>query len=221
MHIAPSVFAADLGHLHEALAVCERGGAAMAHLDVMDGHFVPNLTFGPPVIQALAQRTSVPLDIHLMVSNPDRLLDQYLACDPHWLSVHWEATTHLDRTISVIRDAGVGPGVVLNPATPIDVLHDILPQLDFVLLMSVNPGFSGQSFVPYVLDKARRLRSEIERRGLDVQIEIDGGVGLGNAREVAAAGIDVAVMGSAVFGTPDPVATLQQVHELLTAGDAP
>ena len=121
----------------------------------------------------------------------------------------------------MIRDTGVGPGVVLNPATPIDVLHDILPQLDFVLLMSVNPGFSGQSFVPYVLDKARRLRSEIERRGLDVQIEIDGGVGLGNAREVAAAGIDVAVMGSAVFGTPDPVATLQQVHELLTAGDAP
>ena len=215
MLIAPSVFAADLGHLHDALDVCQRGGAAMAHLDVMDGHFVPNLTFGPPVIEALAQRTSVPLDIHLMVSNPDRLLDQYLACKPHWLSVHWEATTHLDRTVAAIREAGVGPGVVLNPATPIEVLHDILPQVDFVLLMSVNPGFSGQGFISYVLDKARRLRAEIERRGLSVQIEIDGGVGLGNAREVAASGVDVAVMGSAVYGTDDPVATLRQVHELL------
>ncbi|REJ83935.1 MAG: ribulose-phosphate 3-epimerase [Acidobacteria bacterium] len=211
MQIAPSVFAADLGDLHAAMRLCEQGGAAMAHLDVMDGHFVPNLTFGPPVIEALVARSQLPVDIHLMVEDPDRLLDLYLALKPRWVSVHYEAATHLDRTVAAIRAAGSGPGVALNPATPVEVLHDILPALDFVLVMSVNPGFSGQGFVPYALDKVRRLRRLIEERGLPVRIEIDGGVTAANAAEIRDAGVDVAVSGSAIFAADEPIEALRRL----------
>jgi ribulose-phosphate 3-epimerase len=210
--LAPSILAADLGHLARAVELCEEGGADLVHFDVMDGIFVPNLTFGIPVLEALARRTHLPIDVHLMVENPGRLLDAYLDAGAAWISVHWEATTHLDRVLTRIRDGGARAGVVLNPATPVELLTDCLPALDFVLLMSVNPGFAGQSFVPYVLDKARRLREMIDRRGLDVAIEMDGGIGAANVRRVVEAGVDVCVAGSAVFGQPDPAAAMRQLR---------
>ena len=216
MKIAPSILASDMSDFAGALAICERGGAEIVHVDVMDGHFVPNLTFGPPVIAALRQRTELVLDVHLMVSNPDRLLDQYLEhCD--WLSFHWEAEAHVDRLVQRTREAGRRAGVVLNPATPVEVVYDVLPELDFVLLMSVNPGFGGQSFRPYVLEKCRRLRERIDAMDLQVEIEIDGGVKEHNAVEIAAAGVDVAVIGSGIFAAPDPVETLTRVQKMVVS----
>ena len=206
--IAPSILAADLADLESAVEICERGGADFLHVDVMDGHFVPNLTIGIPVIEALARRTDLPLDVHLMVSNPERLLDQSLDAGSSWLSVHWEAATHLDRLLSRIREKGARAGVALNPATPVDVLDDILPALDFVLIMSVNPGFAGQRFLPYALEKARRLQAKARERNLKVTIAMDGGVDLENIRRVTAAGVDLCVAGSAVFGSKDPAATI-------------
>ena len=204
MQLAPSILAADLADFRGALDICERGGADLVHVDVMDGHFVPNLTFGIPVLAALARATSLPMDVHLMVSNPDELLEEYVDAGASWISVHWEVTDHLDRTMSWLRDRGVRAGVALNPATPVEVLDDVLPALDFVLLMSVNPGFAGQPFVPYVLDKARRLHRTIRERGLPVIIEMDGGIGESNIAEVVGAGVEACVAGSAIFGTEDP-----------------
>jgi ribulose-phosphate 3-epimerase len=214
MKLAPSILAADLCELGRVLAQCEEGGADAIHVDVMDGHFVPNLTFGVPVVQAMARHTRLPLDVHLMVANPDRLLDDYLEAGATWVSVHVETADHLDRLVSRIRDAGARAGVVLNPSTPLGSLEEILPRTDFVLLMSVNPGFAGQVFLPHVLDKVRRLRELTQRRGLNVEIELDGGIGPDNIAEVVSAGVDICVAGSGVFGAPDAVARMRELKEL-------
>lgn len=214
MKLAPSILASDLADLAGAAALCEQGAADVIHFDVMDGRFVPNLSFGIPVLEALARRTELPIDVHLMVEEPERLLDAYFEAGAAWVSVHYEATRHLDRVLGRIREAGRKAGVAINPATPVEALTDSLHAADFVVLMSVNPGFGGQSFLPRALDKARRLRTEIEERGLDTAIEMDGGIGSANIRQVIEAGVDVCVTGSAAFGQPDPAAAMHELRRL-------
>lgn len=214
MLLAPSILAADLTDLGGAVDLCEQGGADVVHVDVMDGHFVPNLTFGVPVVRQLAGRTNLPLDVHLMVSDPGRLLDAYVDSGASWVSVHWEATAHADRLLARIRQGGARAGLVLNPATPVEVLKDVLPSCDFVLLMSVNPGFAGQQFLPYVLDKVKRLKEMIRDRDLDVEIEIDGGIGEHTIAQAVNAGADICVAGSAIFGAEDPLDAMRRLRRL-------
>ncbi len=213
MILAPSILSADFARLGEQIASAERGGAAVIHVDVMDGHFVPNLTVGPQVVKALRRVSGLPLDCHLMIENADRYLDAFVDAGASWVSLHVEAMPHLQRAVSHLRARGVQAGVALNPATPLGALEEILPQLDFVLIMSVNPGFGGQSFLPHSLEKVRRLRTEIARRGLSTRIEVDGGVDPGNARALAEAGADILVAGSAVFGAGDPEGDCRRLLE--------
>jgi ribulose-phosphate 3-epimerase len=213
--LAPSILSADFGRLAEQIALAERGGAGLVHVDVMDGHFVPNITIGPPVVKALRKATALPLDCHLMIENAERYLDAFVDAGASWISLHVEALPHLQRAVALLKSRGVQAGVALNPSTPLGALEEILPELDYVLVMSVNPGFSGQHFLPASLDKVRRLRAEIERRGLAVRIEVDGGIDESNVRSVIAAGAEVLVAGNAVFGQPDPEAAARR---LLQAG---
>jgi ribulose-phosphate 3-epimerase len=213
MIVAPSILSADFGHLADEVAKAERGGAGVIHVDVMDGHFVPNITLGPPVVKSLRKATTLPLDCHLMIENADRYVDAFADAGANWISLHVEAMPHLQRTIARLRERGVRPGVVLNPATPLSTLDEILPEVDYVLVMSVNPGFGGQAFLPRSLDKIRRLRRLLDERGLRAQIEVDGGVDTTTVKPLRQAGADVFVAGSAVFGQGDPEGGVRRLLE--------
>lgn len=213
--IAPSILSADFARLAEEINSIESGGATVLHVDVMDGRFVPNITIGLPVVKSLRKATSMTIDTHLMIVEPSRYASQFVEAGADMVSVHVEADPHLHRTLSSIRDAGGKAGIAINPATALTTIYDALPFADFVLIMSVNPGFGGQEFIPEVLQKVRRLRTEIRDRGLPVRIEIDGGVDAGNIKEVVDAGAEIIVAGSAVFGKPDPA---EAVRELLEKG---
>jgi len=201
--IAPSILAANFSCLGNEIQAAERGGAAILHVDVMDGHFVPNITVGLPVVKSLARFTKLPIDAHLMISEPGIYATQFVEAGARMVSVHVEADPNLHRTLTAIRAAGAVPGVVLNPATPLSAIEEALRFVDYVLVMSVNPGFGGQKFIPETLDKVRRLRQTIDERQLKVRIEIDGGVDRNNIGTVVAAGAEIIVAGSAVFGTGD------------------
>ncbi len=214
VEIVPSILSADFAHLAEEIARVERGGASMLHLDVMDGHFVPNLTIGPPVVESLRKTSRLHFDVHLMIENPEHYIPAFARAGANSISVHQEACRHLDAVLGVIRSEGAMAGVVLNPATPVEVLEDVLEVADYVLLMSVNPGFGGQKLIPYVLEKVRRLDRMRREKKLALPIEIDGGVDLQNLAEVVRAGCDWIVTGSAVFHSPDPEATVRGMREI-------
>ena len=213
MILAPSILSADFGRLAEEIAAAERGGAGLVHVDVMDGHFVPNITVGPPVVKAVRKATALPIDCHLMIENADRYVDAFVDAGASWISLHVEALPHLERTVSHLRERGVRPGVAVNPATPLSSLEEILPELGYVLVMSVNPGFSGQRFIPSSLEKIRRLRAQLQARGLTTLIEVDGGVDGSNIRSLAEAGAEVFVAGNAVYGGGDPEAAARRLIE--------
>jgi ribulose-phosphate 3-epimerase len=202
--IAPSILSADFSRLGEEIEAVKRGGATILHVDVMDGHFVPNLTVGLPVVKSIAAVTDLPIDAHLMISEPGRYAQQFVEAGAAMVSVHVEADAHLHRTLASIKAAGAQAGVVVNPATPLESLGEALPYVDYVLVMSVNPGFGGQKFIATSIDKLRRLRRMIDERQLDVRIEIDGGVDLENIASVVSAGAEIIVAGSAIFGGADP-----------------
>jgi ribulose-phosphate 3-epimerase len=211
--IAPSILSADFSRLGEDVRAVDRAGADYIHVDVMDGHFVPNITIGPLVVDALRKVTDKPLDVHLMIENPDLYIPEFAKAGADIITVHQEAVPHLHRTVQLIKSLGKKAGVSLNPATPAETLDVILDDLDLVLVMSVNPGFGGQSFIPSALDKIRTLRQSITRRGLATELEVDGGVKIDNIGEVVAAGADVLVAGSAVFNTDDYAATIMALRK--------
>lgn len=211
--IAPSILSADFSRLGEDIQAVDRAGADYIHVDVMDGHFVPNITIGPLVVDALRKVTDKPIDVHLMIESPDLYIPEFAKAGADIITVHQEAVPHLHRTVQLIKSLGKKAGVSLNPATPVETLDVILDELDLVLVMSVNPGFGGQAFIPSALDKIRALRQRIAQRGLATELEVDGGVKLDNIREVVAAGADVLVAGSAVFNTDDYAATITALRE--------
>jgi ribulose-phosphate 3-epimerase len=212
VEIVPSILSADFARLAEEIARVERGGASFLHLDVMDGHFVPNLTIGPPVVESIRKITRAHLQVHLMIENPERYIPAFVRAGANSVSVHYEACRHLDAILNLIRAEGALAGVVLNPATPVSVLEDVLEVADYVLLMSVNPGFGGQKLIPYVLEKVRKLDRMRREKKLTLPIEIDGGVHLENLADVVRAGCDWIVTGSAVFHSPDPEATVREMR---------
>jgi ribulose-phosphate 3-epimerase len=215
--IAPSILSADFAALGNAIAAAERGGADLIHVDVMDGHFVPNITIGPPVVKCIRRVASVPLDVHLMITDPDRYIGAFADAGAAMISVHVEVLPHLHRTIHAIKALGVKAGAVLNPATPIEALEEIAPDLDYVLVMSVNPGFGGQSFIPRSESKVREVRTLLDRTGSRAAIEIDGGIDLQTVGRVVAAGARMIVAGSAIFHAPDPEQATRELKKAALA----
>ena len=213
IEIAPSILSADFARLAEEIQAVERAGASLLHVDVMDGRFVPNITIGLPVVKAISRATQLPLDAHLMIVEPGRYAEEFVAAGAKMVSVHIEADPHAHRTLSAIRAAGAQAGIAINPATSLSAVEEVLKFADYVLLMSVNPGFGGQKFIPESLDKLRRLRRMIDERGLQTRIEIDGGIDRDNIAEIAAAGAEIIVSGSAIFATEDPAVAYRQLRE--------
>ena len=220
VEILPSILSANFARLADEIARVERGGATMLHLDVMDGHFVNNITIGPPVVESIRQSTKLHLDVHLMIENPERYVTEFVKAGANSVLVHYEACRHLDGTLAMIRDGGAMAGVVLNPATPVAVLENVLEVVDYVLLMSVNPGFGGQKLIPYVLDKVRQLKEIRRAKKLALRIEIDGGVHRENLAEVVRAGCDWIVTGSAIFHSPSPEAATREMREIAAQATA-
>ena len=214
MMIAPSILSADFSRLGEEVRAVEKAGAEVIHVDVMDGHFVPNITIGPLVVRAVRAVTDLPLDVHLMISDPDRYLADFAGAGADWITVHVETTPHLHRTVQRIRDLGKKAGVVLNPATSLSTLDYILADVDLVMLMSVNPGFGGQSFIPSALDKISRLRALLDRVNPEAGIEVDGGISAATIARVAGAGANIFVAGSAIYGSDDYRATIDELKHL-------
>ena len=218
IELAPSILSADFAHLAEQVRSAAEGGATVVHVDVMDGHFVPNITIGPPVVKSLRKATDLPLDCHLMIENPDKFIPSFAEAGADWVSVHQEACIHLNRTLQHIRDHRMLAGVVINPATPVETLTEVLDMVDYILIMSVNPGFGGQKFIPSTLHKVRRLVELRAQRGLNYRIEIDGGIGQDTVAEAVRAGVEILVAGNAIFGKGDPKTNAQKL--LKTAMEA-
>jgi ribulose-phosphate 3-epimerase len=212
VQIAPSLLSADFAALGDAVARAERGGADLIHVDVMDGHFVPNLTIGPPVVKSLKRIARVPLDVHLMIEDPDRYAEAFVEAGAASLTVHVEAVVHLHRTVQLIKSLGVKAGVALNPATPVTSLEQIAGDVDYVLVMTVNPGFGGQTFIPRSTSKVRAVRELLRREGSSAPIEVDGGIDVRTAPAIVAAGADILVAGNAIFGAPDPEAAIRALR---------
>ena len=218
IEIAPSILAADFASLGEEIRAVERGGANLLHVDVMDGHFVPNISIGVPVVESLRKATRLPLDVHLMIENPERYIQPFSEAGADMISVHQEATFHLDRVLAMIREHGCRPGAVINPATPVSALSEVLESVDYVLVMSVNPGFGGQKFIPGALEKIRRLKEIRERYNHSFRIEVDGGLGPENVMDVVRAGAEILVAGTSIFHTPDPAEAVRALKQI--AGEA-
>ncbi len=217
VQIVPSILSADFARLGEEIQKVEQGGATMLHVDIMDGHFVPNLTIGPPVVSSIRKITKMTLDVHLMITDPDKYAPVFIEAGANQVSVHFEAAKHLDGTLRTIQSEGVLAGVVLNPATPVAMLEDVLGLVDYVLIMSVNPGFGGQKFIPRALDKIRELDRRRRELGLKFAIEIDGGVTTENVAEIVRAGCDWVVSGASIFRSPDPAETVRRMREIAHA----
>jgi ribulose-phosphate 3-epimerase len=211
--LAPSILSADFANLERDIKMVEQAGAELLHIDVMDGHFVPNITIGAPVVKSLRKVSNLVLDVHLMISQPENYIKDFADAGADIITVHAEAATHLHRLIQMIKKEGCKAAVALNPATPLSVLDYVLEDLDMVLIMSVNPGFGGQKFIPSALDKIKTLRSMINEKNLNIDIQVDGGIGLDNIAEVVSCGANVLVAGSAIFNSPDPALAIKKMKE--------
>jgi ribulose-phosphate 3-epimerase len=214
--IAPSILSADFARLGEEIKAVEAAGADWIHVDVMDGHFVPNITIGPLIVEAVRSVTSLPIDVHLMIENPDNYIPAFAKAGASWISVQIETSVHLNRSVQLIRECGAKPGIVLNPSTPIQTLECIMEDVDYVLIMSVNPGFGGQAFITNSLDKIKALRQMIRSKSLNTLIQVDGGINEKTIADVAAAGTDIFVAGSAIFGSDDYQKTINSFREKIT-----